>query len=99
MKFINIIVEGSSEEAFGKDVLINHFAIFGTYISVRKIRTGWDRLGNKPSKGGLLKYQKFRNDVSRWIDSDRNHPQFWYTSMIDLYAFPKDELSPYSESI
>ncbi len=99
MKYLNIIVEGGSEEAFVNDVLVNHFAPLNIFISARKIRTGWDRHNNKPSKGGLLKYIKFRNDVLRWMESDRNQSQFWYTSMLDLYAFPKDDLSPYSENI
>ncbi len=99
MKHLNIIVEGSSEEVFVNDVLVKHFAFLNIFVSARKIKTGWDRLNNKPSKGGLLKYLKFRNDVLRWIESDRNQPQFWYTSMLDLYAFPKDELSPYNSTI
>lgn len=99
MKFINFIVEGSTEEAFVNDVLVDHFASLNIFISTRKIRTGWDRLNNKPSKGGLLKYIKFRNDVLRWIKSDRSHPRYWYTSMVDLYAFPKDNLSPYKSAI
>lgn len=46
-----------------------------------------------------MKYIKFRNDVMRWIQSNRNHPQYWYTSMLDLYAFPKDSQSPYSNAL
>jgi hypothetical protein len=99
MKFVNIIVEGSTEESFVNDVLVKHFAACDIYVSARKIKTGWDRLNNRPSKGGLLKYIKFRNDVIRWIQSDKNQPQFWYTSMLDLYAFPKDESSPYTSVI
>ncbi len=99
MKHLNIIVEGSSEEVFVNDVLVKHFAPLNIFVSARKIRTGWDRLNNKPSKGGLLKFIKFRNDVLRWIESDRNQPQVWYSSMLDLYAFPKDELSPYNAAI
>jgi len=99
MKFLNLIVEGSSEEVFVNDVLAKHFAALNIFVSARKITTGWDRINNKPAKGGLLKYAKFRNEVLRWIESDRNQPQFWYTSMIDLYAFPKDELSPYHPTI
>lgn len=99
MKYLNIVVEGSSEEVFVNDVLVKHFASLNIFVSARKIKTGWDRLNNKPSKGGLLKYLKFRNDILRWIESDRNQPQFWYTSMLDLYAFPKDELSPYNATI
>lgn len=99
MKYLNIIVEGNSEEAFVNDVLVKHFAALNIFVSTRKIKTGWDRVYNKPSKGGLLKYIKFRNDVLRWINSDRNRPQCWYTSMLDLYAFPEDELSPYTKAI
>lgn len=96
MKYLNIIVEGSSEEAFVNDVLVKHFASLGIFLSCRKITTGWDGLNKKPAKGGLLKYIKFRNDVTNWIQSDKNNPQFWYTSMLDLYAFPKDNQSPYT---
>lgn len=99
MKHLNFIVEGSSEEAFVNEVLEPHFRSINVYVSARKIRTGWDRLNNKPAKGGLLKYIQFRKDVLRWIQSDRANPIFWYTSMIDLYAFPKDDLSPYSDAI
>lgn len=99
MKYLNIIVEGSSEEIFVNDVLVKHFASLNIFVSSRKIKTGWDRLNNKPAKGGLLKYSKFKNDVLRWIQADRNSPKYWYTSMLDLYAFPKDELSPYSKTI
>ena len=102
MKFINIIVEGSSEENFVNDVLNKHFSSLEIYISARKIKTGWDQLANKPAKGGLSNYIKFRNDVMRWIDSERNRADTWYTSMIDLYAFPKDHenhRTPYTKAI
>lgn len=99
MKILNIIVEGSSEETFVNDVLVKYFATQNIFVYARKIRTGWDRMNNKPSKGGLLKYNKFRNDVLRWIQSDRNQPNVWYSSMIDLYAFPQDEESPYTVNI
>jgi hypothetical protein len=35
----------------------------------------------------------------RWIESDRNRPNTFYTSFIDLYAFPKDDKSPYASKI
>lgn len=99
MKCLNIIVEGSSEEAFVNDVLKKHFASLKIFVSARKIRTGWDSINNKPAKGGLLKYVKFRNDVTNWIESDRNRSDSWYTSMLDFYAFPKDNLSPFTKAI
>jgi hypothetical protein len=79
--------------------MVKHFTPLKIYISARKIRTGWDRINNKPSKGGLLKYSKFRNDVLRWIESDRGRANTFYTSFIDLYAFPKDSKSPYKSNI
>jgi hypothetical protein len=99
MKYINIIVEGSSEENFVNEVLVKHFAALHIFVSSRKIKTGWDKLNNKPAKGGLLRYSKFKNDVLRWISSDRGRENTYYTSFIDLYAFPKDSESPYIRSI
>lgn len=99
MKHIHIVVEGSSEESFVRDVLTPHFAKLNKFISVRRIQTGWDSMGNRPAKGGLLKYRKFRNDVMRWIESDNNRPNTYYTSFIDLYAFPVDSESPYTANI
>lgn len=63
MKNLQIVVEGSSEEAFVYDVLVKHFASLNIFISARKIKTGWDRLNNKPAKGGLLKYSLFKKDT------------------------------------
>lgn len=102
MKYINIIAEGNSEEAFVNDVLVHHFAPMNKFVSVRKIETGWDRINNKPAKGGFgrfQKYIKFRNDIINWINSDRGRPNTWYTTFVDLYAFPKDPLSPYTPQL
>ncbi|TAF45928.1 MAG: DUF4276 family protein [Sphingobacteriales bacterium] len=99
MKNLHIIVEGSSEEVFVNDVLVKHFAALDIFVSARKIKTGWDRINNKPAKGGLLKYIKFRNDVLRWVESDNGRANTFYTSFIDLYAFPKDSESPYTQQI
>lgn len=99
MKNLQIIVEGSSEETFVNDVMVKHFAALNIFVSARKIKTGWDRINNKPAKGGLLKYIKFRNDVLRWIQSDNGRANTFYTSFIDLYAFPKDAESPYTTQI
>jgi hypothetical protein len=86
MKNLQIVVEGSSEEAFVNDVLVKHFAALNIFISARKIKTGWNRLNNKPAKGGLIKYSMFKKDT-------------FYTSFIDLYAFPTDSGSPYTREI
>jgi hypothetical protein len=92
-------VEGSSEENFVNDVLVKHFAALNIFVSTRKIKTGWERNSSKPAKGGLLKYIKFRNDVLRWIQSDKGRLNTFYSSFIDIYAFPKDADSPYKKQI
>lgn len=99
MKFINIVVEGTSEEVFVNDVLVKHFAPLGIFISARKIKTGWDKVNNKPAKGGISTYAKFKNEVLRWIVADRGRANTIYTSFVDLYAFPKDSQSPYTKEL
>lgn len=99
MKFLNVIAEGSTEEVFVRDVMAEYFAPLQIYVSVRRITTGWDKNRNKPAKGGLRQYSKLRNDILKWIDSDNQRPNTWYTSFIDLYAFPKGDGSPYTNDI
>jgi len=99
VKYLNVVVEGNSEEAFVNEVLAKHLAPLKIFVSARRIRTGWDATKNKPAKGGMLKYIKFRNDVLNWIESDKGRANSWYTSMVDLYAFPKDDQSPYDSKI
>lgn len=99
MKYINIIVEGNSEEAFVKDVMVPHFAPLNIYLSARRIRTGWDAINHKPAKGGIQNFTKLKNEVLNWITSDRGRAHNFYTTFIDLYAFPKDKQSPYTTQI
>lgn len=87
MKYINIIAEGSTEETYVNDALVNHFAQLHKYIAVRKIETGWDRIQSKPAKGGLFKYIKLRNDILRWIQSDRGKPDTWF-SLVAIQILP-----------
>lgn len=98
-KFLNIIVEGSTEENFVNNVMVKHFATLNIFISVRKITTGWDKTNSKAAKGGFLKYIQFKNDVLRWIKSEKNRENTYYTSFVDLYAFPQDKDSPYTKQI
>ena len=72
MKYINIVVEGNSEEAFVKDVMVPHFAPLNIYLSARRIRTGWDRMNSKPAKGGLLKR------ITIITDNYSAHIDTWY---------------------
>lgn len=99
MKFINIIVEGNTEENFVNNILVNHFATMNKFVAARKITTGWSKSKSKYVKGGLLKFNHLKKDIENWIYSDKGKENTWYTTLVDLYAFPKDESSPYTLSI
>jgi len=98
MKYLRLVVEGSTEEAFVNEVLAPYFSP-KLIISCRRIQTGWDPAQNKPAKGGLLKFGKFHRDLNRCIEADRDKSECWYSSFIDLYAFPVDSESPYIKEI
>lgn len=66
MKYINIIAEGSTEEAFVNDVLVTHFSQMDKYVSVRKIETGWDKINRKPAKGGFGRIPKYKNSEATY---------------------------------
>ena len=84
---LNIIVEGHTEERFVKDVLSVHLALFEVYAVARKVKTS--RHGKTIFKGGMTTYEKLKKDFSRWMKYDSNS-NVRFTSMIDLYALPKD---------
>jgi Domain of unknown function (DUF4276) len=75
--------------------LVKHFAQMGIFVSARRILTGWDGANKKPAKGGFGRIPKYSN----WMESDRRKPDTWYTTFVDLYAFPKDPGSRYSKTI
>lgn len=84
---LNIIVEGHTEERFVKEVLAVHLAQFQVYAVARKVETS--RHGKKIFKGGMTTYQKLKKDCLRWISHDKGS-NVRFTSMVDLYALPKD---------
>ncbi len=100
MKYLHIIAEGSSEEEFVNKVLAPHLANFSVFVSCQRVHTGGNRIN--PIKGGLGKIPRYRpvtRALERWIQDDRNREDVYYSTMLDLYAFPKDAESPYSEKI
>jgi len=55
-------------------------------VYTRKILTGWNKLDSRPAKGGLLKYAHFKNDVCRWIKSDKREGQILTTQVWLIYT-------------
>lgn len=101
---INFIVEGPTEEIFVRDMLKEPLALKGIYINSRSVE-----FRRKPIKGakylkagkqftirrgGLLDYNKAKNDIIRWISEDSDA---YVTTMFDLYALP-DNFPKYDDA-
>jgi len=81
MKRLNLIVEGSTEEAFVNKVLSPYFAVRGIFISAQRVFTS-SRHG---AKGGVSSFQKIQNDVIKWLQQDTSA---WVSTIFDLYGLP-----------
>ena len=88
-KFIrlNITAEGQTEERFVKQTLSNHLGVFNISTDVRCVLTSKDK--RKHHRGGLISYNKAKNDILTWLKED-NNPDARFTSMFDLYSLPTD---------
>ncbi len=82
---VNMLVEGQTEETFVNRLLAAYLGEHNIFVRARSVETSRKR--GTISRGGGLKYVRFRNDLGRWMKED---PQAWYTSMIDFYALPDD---------
>ena len=78
---IYVFCEGQTEETFVKTILYSHFLSLGRYITPIIVATSGH------SKGGLHSYAQLRGQVLRKCKED---PSAWVTTMVDLYALPKD---------
>ena len=86
MSRILILVEGSTEEQFVKEVLGPHFEPVNKYI-IPTIVTTKQVPGEPYFKGGVGSYEKIRRDIRRLCnDSDA----VCITTMIDYYGLPDD---------
>jgi len=86
---IYIIVEGQSEEKFVKEVLSPYFAPKNIFLYPERVITGKDKLG-RACKGGGNSYQLYKNHILKRIKQFNRQKNYYFTTMIDLYALPKD---------
>ncbi len=94
---VNIIVEGYTEEIFVRDILKDSLALSGIYIKARSIEASrkpikglkYNKHGKqfKIRRGGLLDFDKAKEDINRWISEDNDA---YLTTMFDLYALPEN---------
>lgn len=84
---LHAVVEGQTEETFFRDILVPVLAEHKVYAGVHRITTG--RKHTTAFRGGLVKYEHLRRDLTLWMKEDQK-PDSWFTTMIDLYRLPSD---------
>ncbi|HPO09985.1 MAG TPA: hypothetical protein PLZ55_15025, partial [bacterium] len=62
---LHFIVEGQTEQAFVKQVLMLHLASKAVYPDARCVMTS--RKGGIAHKGGLRSYALAKNDIVQWM--------------------------------
>ena len=85
MVILNILVEGSTEEKFVKEILKPHLNPQGIYPKPYLVPT--NRLKN--IGGGSANYAKIKNEIDRLWKEKNNQPVI-LTTMFDLYKLPTD---------
>ena len=86
---LHVTAEGQTEQAFVKKVLAPHLAKSSVFADARCVLTSKDKRTAKEYRGGLLHYQKAKNDILTWLKEDGN-TECRFTTMFDLYALPDD---------
>jgi hypothetical protein len=84
---LHAVVEGQTEETFVRDVLAPVLGEESIFVDVHSVTTG--RRGKKTYRGGFLRYEHLRRDLTIWMKQDRRQ-ESWFTTMVDLYRLPDD---------
>lgn len=88
MKRLHITAEGQTEEMFVNDTLMYHLANYEVFSDVRCVLTS--RNGSILYRGGMTTYKKAKDDITRWLNEERNNKDVAFTTMFDYYALPND---------
>jgi hypothetical protein len=81
MTRIYLLVEGQTEEAFVRDLLVPHYARLGLYLTPIIVST------SPGYKGGVVRYEKIKPQIWRLCRQDEGA---YVTTLFDLYALPQD---------
>lgn len=81
MSRIYLLVEGQTEEAFVRELLVPHYARIGIYLFPIIVST------SPGYRGGLVRYAKVKPQIERLC---KQHPGSHITTLFDLYALPSD---------
>lgn len=86
---LHITAEGQTERLFSTKVLKPHLAAFDVYVDARCVLTSKDKRRAKEYRGGLLRYERAKEDIQAWLKGDPSS-ECRFTTMFDLYALPDD---------
>jgi hypothetical protein len=89
MPRLHITAEGVTEREFAKHILAPWLTQRQVFADARCVLTSRDKKAHKDYRGGLIRYQKARDDITRWLKEDKD-PSRFFTTMCDLYALPTD---------
>ncbi len=81
MSRLYVLVEGQTEEAFVRELLVPHYARVGRFLTAIIVST------SPGYKGGVVSYAKVKPQIVRLCRQD---PDACVTTMFDLYALPAD---------
>ena len=84
---LHVVVEGQTEETFVRLLLAPSLGELSVFADVHRVTTG--RKGPRVYRGGLVSYKHLRRDLTIWMKEDQ-HPDCWFTTMVDLYRIPTD---------
>jgi hypothetical protein len=88
VKELYVFCEGLTEQNFCHQVLEPHLFPNGDGI-VHSIRVAFSKRHGRVTRGGVAKYEPLRRDIINTLRS-RHERHVFFTSLIDLYALPKD---------
>lgn len=87
------IVEGQTEEILFRQVLTPHLSAIGVQATAIVVTTSEDRATGRRSRGGGRRWEVWKKEIQI---STRQHggSDVRFTTMFDLYAFPKGLIRP-----
>lgn len=81
MSRLYVLVEGQTEEAFVRELLVPHYARLGRFLTPIIVST------SPGHRGGVVSYAKVKPQI---VQLCRQDPDAYVTTMFDLYALPPD---------
>ncbi|MEM9955732.1 MAG: DUF4276 family protein [Chloroflexota bacterium] len=93
MKFVQVLVEGQTENEF-VDVLNDYFQVKNIYLTPVIAKTKRPAKGNPAYRGGIVSFGKVEFDLQRMLQDSSTS---LVTTMIDFYRLPTDFPSYHDE--